>query len=130
MNRSLKTTLLVRTTVASAIVLGCLGVGLFMAMRANLLRNFDGALRAKAQALAAAVEQHEEAVRFDFDPDAMPEFVRGKHPSYFELWRDGKAWRRSPSLGDGDLNTGTERWTRLKDGRRAHRHDDFFAPYG
>ncbi len=135
MSKSLKARLLVGTTVASTIVLGCLGVGLYIGVRQSLLANFDATLRRRAQAIAAITEQRRNEVRFEFERESMPEFGHGRHPAFFEMWLDGRPWRRSPSLGGGDLSltangqTKGTTWTRLANGQMGRTFVMTFLPH-
>jgi heavy metal sensor kinase len=103
MIRSLRIRLLVATSLASAAVLALLGVSVYLAMRHQLLSDYDAALLGKARMIASTVEQVDNRVRVEFDPKDMPEFSAPEHPEFFELWLDGKVRLRSESLHGSDL---------------------------
>jgi hypothetical protein len=87
-----------------ALLLSGGGIALYLSVRAALLREFDSALQAKAQALATLTDRTGEKIEFEFARENMPEFDAGPHPAYFQLWRpDGKVLDRSPSLQGDDL---------------------------
>lgn len=71
-----------------------------------MFKQFDASLESAAGLLSASVEQDEKDNKFDFEfnIERMPEFVAGKRPAYYELWRnDGTPIKKSPSLGSDDL---------------------------
>ena len=86
---------------------------------------FDRALVAKAQTLAALLEQDEEGVEFDFVPSAMPEFSATRPDAeYFELWL--APWphsRRAGALQDAHL-------PRFDDRAQVPRYRDAVLPDG
>ncbi len=96
--QSLRTRLLLGTTLTMVLVLGLLGFAVDASIRRTLTAEFDNALLSKAQALASFVEQHDQEIRFEFDAQRMPEFAPGPHPAYFEVWLEGKRTDTSPSL--------------------------------
>jgi two-component system heavy metal sensor histidine kinase CusS len=96
--RSLRTRLLLGTTITMVVVLGLLGIAVDAFVHRTLVAEFDNALLSKAQAVASFVEQHGRDIRFEFDPQRMPEFGPGEHPAYFEVWVEGKREDVSPSL--------------------------------
>ncbi|HUO06821.1 MAG TPA: ATP-binding protein [Phycisphaerae bacterium] len=100
--RSLRARLLLGTTVTMIVVLGLLGVAVDAFVHRTLVKEFDNALLSKAQAIASFVEQHDNEIRFEFDPQRMPEFVPGEHPAYFEVWVEGQQKETSPSLAKGE----------------------------
>jgi two-component system sensor histidine kinase QseC len=80
------------------------GAALYFSVRTALLREFDAALQAKGQALATLTTQSGNTLELEFAEDVMPEFEKGPHPAYFQLWRpDGQTLERSPSLRRADL---------------------------
>ena len=102
------------------------GTVLYLAIRAGLTAEFDDALKAAAEALAAVTTQDKGLVEVDFTGESMPGFARQQLPDYFQVWRaDGTTAQRSPSLGNGGLPgravssvKGFQCWSlRLPDGR-------------
>ena len=102
------------------------GTVLYLTIRAGLMAEFDGALKATAEGLAALTRQEKGSVEVEFTGEFMPGFERKRWPDYFQLWRpDGTTVKRSPSLKDGDLPNragssvkGPKCWNlRLPDGR-------------
>ena len=96
--QSLRTRLLLGTTLTMVLALGLLGFAVDVSVHRTLSAEFDAALLSKAQALASFVEQHDHDIRFEFDPSRMPEFQPGPHAAYFEVWIEGKRTDISPSL--------------------------------
>src|ERR1019366_1614169 len=104
--RSLRTRLLLSTSLSMATVLGLLGLAIYFSVRRSLQAEFDRGLIAQARALAAMAEQNGQQVNFEFDPQQLPEFAAKSRPEYFEAWLDGsKVLTRSDSLGTHDLTT-------------------------
>ena len=83
------------------LVLALSGGGLYWLVRHRLTQHFDAALAQKARDLAALVKQEKRG--FEIEEVPMPEYERAVDPEYFELWLNGRAFRRSPSLGTRDL---------------------------
>ncbi len=83
----------------------CLGgAGTYYFTRQALLRQFDNALRAKANGVAAATELHGKRIDFEFSEQSLNEFENGVPVEFFQLRRaDGTSLRRSKSLGEADL---------------------------
>jgi two-component system sensor histidine kinase QseC len=113
------------------------GAVLYLAIRAGLTAEFDDALRAAAEALAAVTTQEKGLVELDFTGESMPGFARRQLPDYFQIWRpDGTTAQRSPSLGNGELPSravssvkGFQCWSlRLPDGRAGRAIGIRFVP--
>ncbi|HEY1921919.1 MAG TPA: ATP-binding protein [Tepidisphaeraceae bacterium] len=104
MIRSLRTRLLINTSLAVAMILGLLGAVLYLCMRQSAESDFNLALLAKARAVASTAEQHGQQIIFDFAPQQMPQFVTSDHPDYFEAWINPDVVIRSPSLKLNDLS--------------------------
>jgi len=102
--RSLRARLLLGTlSGTAAVLLGC-GVFLYAITQAQLIRELDQALTARAATLASLVEQEKGRLEVEFDYRVMPEFARAERPEYFQIWREnGSTLARSPSLEAGDL---------------------------
>ncbi len=123
MIRSLRMRLFLGVTVVSALVLGGLAAAIEEDVRHTLKGEFDRELMERARTLASMVEQTGSVVHFDFPAAQFPEFEPGPHAAYFEVLLDGAAFRRSASLGNGNLSTAATRdaqpeWIALPDGRR------------
>ena len=113
-----------RLSLAISLLLVAAGLGVDGLIRLQLEIEFDRALLAKAQTLALLLEQDEDGVDFDFVPAAMPEFARGPHAEYFELWYAG--WpqsRRADALQRTHL-------PRLKSRAEAARYRPLLLPDG
>lgn len=88
----------------ATVALGLTGVGLYLAARTFLVREFDAALRSKALALVTLTEKQHNGVELNFADEFMPEFERRDRPDYFQMWlADGSTLERSRSLRNGDL---------------------------
>ena len=127
MNGSLRLRLLVGTSFASAVILGLLGVAIYLSMGHTLLKEFDSALLTQANALASMAEQNGHKVKFESDYLQLPEFTRKDRPEYFEArLADGTLLAASPSLESRKLAASNGagggraefRDTVLPDGRR------------
>jgi two-component system sensor histidine kinase QseC len=79
-------------------------VAVYLVVRAGYVAEFDRALKANAQALAAMTDQKAGRVESDYSENLIPGFARARHPDYFQLWlSDGSTQKRSPSLAGNDL---------------------------
>lgn len=77
------------------------GSALYLTVRSGLVSSFDGMLRARAEGLAAVINQSRK--RQD-NGNALPDIAGIKWPNYFEIWNSsGEAIERSKSLGIHDL---------------------------
>ncbi|MGA2440897.1 MAG: sensor histidine kinase N-terminal domain-containing protein, partial [Tepidisphaeraceae bacterium] len=103
MIRSLRLRLLVHTSLAAAIVLGLLGLALYLGVRRSVESEYNQSLLTEARAVAATAELHGQQIVFDYAPDELPKFVTADHPDYFQAWIDPGVVIRSPSLGHSDL---------------------------
>ena len=103
MIRSLRLRLLLHTSFAAAIVLGLLGLALYLGVRRSVESEYNQSLLNEARAVAATAEQHGSQIVFDYAPDELPKFVTSDHPDYFQAWIDPDVVIRSPSLGQGNL---------------------------
>lgn len=83
----------------SAVLLGAAGWLLYWAVSSTLSIEFDHALQARADALAALLEADEGRIEFEYSDDAMPAYAGGPDPEGFMLWfADGSEATRSASL--------------------------------
>lgn len=103
---SLRRQLTLRLVIGLAIVLVLGGALLRASLARTLVGEFDKALLARAGSVANVLELVSLGgvdgpdIEYDFQADAMPEFVGGPEPEYFDLWfADGTEYGRSPSLG-------------------------------
>ncbi len=123
--RSVRTTLVLGTATAIAVVLAAAGVALHALVRSDLEAQLDAGLIHSARLLASSMEQGSKKVDGDFHAYEIDEFERADRPWYLELWLDdGSVFFRSPSLGEGNLEgaAGTMdapvlRFVTLPDGR-------------
>ena len=101
---SIRRRLTLRLALVLAVLWGGGGLVLFLAVRAQLVSEFDRGLEGSARALAALTSEDQGVVELDFHPQALPAFARAERPDYFQMWlSDGSTGWRSPSLGEGDL---------------------------
>ena len=102
MRRSLRFRLTVAIVGVLTVLFVCLSLVLHAGFSRALYRQFDGRLLDDAAAVAGMAE--DESPMVEFESESLPEFERGRRPSYFEAWLDdGRVLARSPSLGDRDL---------------------------
>lgn len=94
-----------RLLLAFALPLMVSEAGVFVLIRADLLRQFDAALRAKAMAIAAVTRQRDARVEVDRGDRFLREFDDVRRPSSFFQMRgaDGTTVSRSASLQGSDL---------------------------
>lgn len=86
----------------AVLVFGC--IGLTAAIAILNIREFDFALRTKANMLADLIFEHEHHVEIDFADEFLPEFERDKDPAYFQVFfTNGVVAARSARLGVNDL---------------------------
>ena len=104
MRRSLRTRLILSTTLATAAVLLAAGLLLYVLVRDGLVAQFDRALLDKARLLASATEWEDGELDLNFDEFDMHEFQAPDRPAYLQVWlTDGAVAFRSPSLAGADL---------------------------
>jgi signal transduction histidine kinase len=97
---SLRTRLVITSTVACLAAFVCVGLILYFSLRDSLYRQFDEALAARATALGALVEQEGPQVRVQKDPTVMAGYGANQSRNYFEIrTEEGTVIDRSPSLG-------------------------------
>jgi signal transduction histidine kinase len=133
---SLRTQLAVGVSLVFLLLLGLGGGALYVSTRAALLREFDAALRVRADTLVSLTEYENGKVTMEGIDKSMPEFEPSAHAAYFEVWRaDGTTVMRSHSLGTGDLPTLGDRGQKrafwnltLPDGRRGRATSRQFQP--
>jgi two-component system sensor histidine kinase QseC len=102
--KSIRARLVVGIVAGFGLLLAGGGALLYFSVRAALLREFDAALHARAQALATLTTRSGNKFELEFAEEVMPEFEGGPHPAYFQLWQPGgKLLERSPSLRQADL---------------------------
>jgi two-component system sensor histidine kinase QseC len=104
MKASLRTRLLIGVVSAVLLLLSLFSVGIYMVIRAALLRQVDASLVSIAQILAASVEADANEIELEFDVQQMPEFQDRERPTHYQLWRmDGTTVAKSPLLENGNL---------------------------
>lgn len=101
--KTLRGRLAAGTAAGMAVVLGALGVAVYLQVRSALCGEFDGSLRAKAAALANFVDAENGRVRVDEDGAQMPEFSRRGSGEYYQLTDAAGRGVRSASLGEARL---------------------------
>jgi signal transduction histidine kinase len=134
--RSLRASLILGTTVGTAVVLIVAGVLLYKLVEAGLVAQFDRSLIDKARLLASMVEQKGRKVDLEFEELDKTEFQSPARGGYVQLWRaDGGVLFRSPSLGREDLERAAgpldrplARKARLPNGRAARAVGITFQP--
>jgi signal transduction histidine kinase len=98
---SLRLRLLVGTATATAAILLCAGVVIYLRVAAALRADFDLALETSVRAMCSLTEQDGKHVKLEPEATNMPEFTRKKRPDFFAAWlHNGEAFARSGSLGD------------------------------
>jgi hypothetical protein len=110
----------------STLVLAAGSVALAMAMRFLDVREFDAALKTKAETLSQLIFRHPQDIEVDFADEYLPEFEREENPDYFQVrFVDGTPIERSGRLGGFDLPFFPDRLgepvfraVKLPDGRR------------
>jgi two-component system, OmpR family, heavy metal sensor histidine kinase CusS len=116
MRPSLRTRLLVGTVIAVAATFVAVGVVATQLTRSSMQAQFEDALWAKAQELAAQVEEDDGKTTSEIDPKTL-----GANEA-FEVWVAGRVLAKSPSLGSADLVPAADRamtMTTLPGGARA-----------
>ena len=103
--RSIRRQLLIWCSVAIALMLAILGMGLYLTMRHSLESQFDSSLAARATLLVNTLDWDPNR-GFHFSSDFTP-LADGRAPDtprYFQIWTpDGKAILRPASLGKDQL---------------------------
>ncbi|MFH0946892.1 MAG: sensor histidine kinase N-terminal domain-containing protein, partial [Planctomycetota bacterium] len=102
--KSIRRTLL--GSLLAGVVLAAISCGTLFHHRIQrtLTDQFDAALFAKAQAVAALLELEGVQLAFDFNPELMPEFSREENPEFFQIsLPEGELLNRSPKLGSKEL---------------------------
>ena len=135
--RSIYSRLTAYLLVGTTLLLFVAGVFFDFAIRAQLEREFDHALLAKAQTLVTLTTQEGGEIELDFADEFMPEFEARENPEYFQLWlADGTLIERSRSLGSHDLsrtnpplNEPVFSEYRLLDGRAGRLVEMVFIPH-
>ncbi|MGB7159669.1 MAG: ATP-binding protein [Tepidisphaeraceae bacterium] len=101
---SLRSRLLLRTTLSLTAVFVVAAVALYMLMRASLVAEFDQSLRAHAQALISVTEQEDGHVSVELEEETLPPTPIAEELYSFQAWdRDGTTVAKSSSLGEREL---------------------------
>ena len=111
MIRSLRSKLLLGTTLTLVAIMSVLAVAIDQAARLTLKRQFDASLLSNANTIAALVKGKKDEVKLDSAAQAIPEFLPAAHAAFFELWVEGTAIARSPSLDSHSTLPGPPRNT-------------------
>jgi len=102
--RSLRKTLVLGTTLATASIFVIAGILLYALVRASLLAQFDQSLLDKAQILASAVEREDGELELGFDDLDMREFQGDEPAAYMQLrLADGSPLYRSSDASNDEL---------------------------
>ncbi|WP_428308792.1 ATP-binding protein [Lacipirellula sp.] len=91
MKRSIRTRLLLGTTLAAVVALAFASLATFLLFRRGLLHEYDELLRAKARTLASLVELKNDRVSFEFEEHQLSEFTRDDRPEYYVLLDENNA---------------------------------------
>jgi len=135
--RSIRRQLTTGLLVSLFLLIALCGGALYGVLRTSLVGEYDGALLAKARALATLAERESNGkMEFDFADEFMPEFGHTAAPEYFEIWlEDGQVLERSRSLGSQDLPRRADIFAKplfwnmpLPDGRRGRAVGILFVP--
>lgn len=135
--RSLRRTLALGTIGGIALVLLVAGTVVYVLVRGDMVRQFDGALVDEARLLASTVERESGEVELEFDELDMGEFRDPGGPGYLQLWvSDGPVLYRSGSLGEHDMERAADsatgpplfRWVTLPNGHTARAVELTFRP--
>ena len=87
-----------------ALVVTISAVFVELLLKRNMQELFDNALRDKASAMMALIENDSEGIEFEFAGELMPEFEHPTNPQYFQIWIDDEVvFERSHSLKDANL---------------------------
>lgn len=104
MTTSLRTRLLVGTIGGMVLLLACFSLVVYAGIRRALLGEFDRALVATSEILAASVEVEADAIELDFEAAQKPGFNDAGHPIQYQLWTSGgEVIVKSPSLAVQEL---------------------------
>jgi two-component system heavy metal sensor histidine kinase CusS len=80
------------------------GTMLYVYVQHALLGQFDEFMLGKAHTFAAASEDDNESVEFEFEEASIPAFQPSDEAEYYQVWDEtANTVARSPSLGEGDL---------------------------
>lgn len=102
--RSLRKTLVLGTSLATAATLLTAGILLYALVRASLLAQFDQSLLDKAQILASAVERERGTLELGFDDLDLREFEGDDPAAYLQLWlAAGSTLYRSSDASNSEL---------------------------
>src|SRR5690349_15075835 len=97
--RSIRRHLIARLIGGMALLTALVCAALFIGVRIILIRDFDQAMSAKLHSMASLVQfVGKGRYELELDPALMPEFRHPRNPEYFEVWINGKVFRRSETL--------------------------------
>lgn len=103
--RSLRTALVLGTTLGMTAVLAAAGALLYVLVRTDLEKQFDRSLIDRAWLLASTMEQGSKKVSGESLKHDLREFVDPDLANYMQVWlADGSIFFRSSSLGESDLH--------------------------
>ncbi len=127
MIRSLRTKLLLGTSVTLVAVMSVLALAIDQSARLTLRQQFDAGLLSNANAISAMVKGKKDEVKLDSMALAIPEFLPDQDAAYFELWVGNDVIGRSPSL-DAHTTLASPAPNQVAEG--TYRVDDMFLPDG
>jgi two-component system heavy metal sensor histidine kinase CusS len=104
MMRSLRARFLVGALLANAALLALSALLVFLAVRAQLEREYDLSLATQVRALTSLIEQDGAHLDLEYTAEQLPDYARAERPDYFCFWSaGGGVLYRSPSLKAEDL---------------------------
>jgi signal transduction histidine kinase len=102
--RTIRRQLTRRLLLSFTVLLGLIGLGLYLSIRAALLREFDNALRTRAMAITLSNNQQDEDVVVDFSARLNHHFGNRIARDFYQMWNtNGTVLERSESLGESNL---------------------------
>ena len=104
MRRSIRTSLVLGTTLSTLLVLLAAGAWVYFGVRTALVRQFDTSLRDDAIVLTSMADVYPARFKFDLEAFRSGEFMAPSGNAYFQVWLDSTLVAfRSPSLEGRDL---------------------------
>src|SRR5438477_10073248 len=97
--KSLRGRLVLATTITCLAIFLIAGTVMFFLLRESLIREFDRALFARAQAIASLVEQDAETIKIESDGTGLKEYAASARDDFFQVWSEnGKTVFKSASM--------------------------------
>lgn len=102
--RTIRRQLTRRLLLSFIMLLGLIGLGLYLSIQAALLKEFDNALRTRAMAIVMSNSQQDEDVTVDFSARLNHHFGDRVARDFYQMWNtNGTVLERSESLGESNL---------------------------